>query len=202
MEIRRTRLLVGSLAVAAVVGVAGGAILARLVDDDEPVDAVLTDPQDRDVPADVSGIEPNESVEGRELPDAVLSDRDGNEVPVSSFVGEPLVVNFWFSTCPPCAKELPAFAEVHSARGDEVRFIGVNTIDSVPVMERFAGERGVAYELYRDDLAELTDGIGASNFPVTIFVTSDGTIVDQTGALDAAELDARIDDLLAREAST
>jgi hypothetical protein len=69
-------------------------------------------------------------------------------------------------------------------------------------MERFAGERGVAYELYRDDLAELTDGIGASNFPVTIFVTSDGTIVDQTGALDAAELDARIDDLLAREAST
>ncbi len=199
VEVRRGRLLAVSLAVAVVVGIGGGLIWAAVVDDeaDAPVDAVLTDPQD--ATADVAGIEPNAVVEGEPLPDAVLSDRDGDEVPVSSFRGEPLVMNFWFSTCPPCAKELPDFAEVHAARGDEVRFIGVNTIDSVPVMERFAGERGVTYELYRDDLAELTDGIGATNFPVTIFVTSDGTIVEQTGVLDAAELDARIDDLLARE---
>ena len=112
-----------------------------------------------------------------------------------------MVVNFWFSTCPPCAKELPDFAEVHAVRGDEVRFIGINPIDSVEVMEDFAGERGVAYELYRDDFAEFTDGIGASAFPVTIFVTSDGEIVEQTGVLDEEQLDAKVDELLAQEAT-
>jgi hypothetical protein len=35
--------------------------------------------------------------------------------------------------------------------------------------------------------------------PITLFVTSDGTIVEQTGALDADELRAEIADLLAAE---
>ena len=112
-----------------------------------------------------------------------------------------MVVNFWFSTCPPCAKELPDFAEVHAEVGDEVRFVGVNTIDSVPVMERFAGERGVQYELYRDEFAELTNGIGAAAFPVTVFVTSDGVIIKQTGVLDADALRDEVDNLRAVEAT-
>jgi len=68
-------------------------------------------------------------------------------------------------------------------------------------MERFAGERGVTYDLLRDQFAELADGIGAVAFPVTLFVTSDGTIVEQAGVLDADELNAKIDDLLVAEAS-
>ena len=106
------------------------------------------------------------------------------------------MVNLWYSTCPPCAKELPDFAEV-DAETDAVRFIGVNTLDSLEVMERFAGERGVEYDLFRDEFAELADAIGATAMPVTLFVTSDGTIVEQTGALDADELRAKVADLLA-----
>ena len=63
-------------------------------------------------------------------------------------------------------------------------------------MERFAGDRGVQYELYLDDTAEFTDAIGAVNFPVTLFVTPQGGIVDQTGPLDADELREKIDQLL------
>jgi len=42
--------------------------------------------------------------------------------------------------------------------------------------------------------------VGAVAFPVTLFVTSDGTIVDQSGALDAGELRAKIDQLMVEEA--
>jgi hypothetical protein len=68
------------------------------------------------------------------------------------------------------------------------------------VMERFAGERGVTYELLRDDRAEFTDGIEASNFPLTVFVTSDGTIVEQTGVIDLDGLREKIADLQTQEA--
>ena len=71
-----------------------------------------------------------------------------------------------------------------------MRFVGVNTIDSVDEMERFAGDRGVEYELLRDQHAELVDGIEAVAFPITLFVTSDGTIVEQTGPIDVDELRA------------
>ena len=66
-------------------------------------------------------------------------------------------------------------------------------------MEDFAGERGVSYELYRDDLADFTDGIGAAAFPITIFVDSEGEIVEQTGVLDEAQLHVKVDELIARE---
>ena len=34
-----------------------------------------------------------------------------------------MVVNVWYSTCPPCARELADFAAVHAEIGDEVRFV-------------------------------------------------------------------------------
>ncbi len=201
VNIARPRLLAGSLAVALVVSLIGAFVWAQVADDDSSadVDATLSDPQNRQpAPGDQLG---NTDVEGDDFPDATLTDADGVAFSSHELLGQPMVVNFWFSTCPPCAKELPDFAEVHGERGDEVRFVGVNTIDSVPVMERFAGERGVTDELYRDEFAELTNAIGAAAFPVTIFVTSDGVIIEQTGVLDADELRAKVDELQAVEAT-
>jgi peroxiredoxin len=190
----RPRLLVASLAVAVVL-VAVFAWTQRDTGDDD-VDARLSDPG-AVVTFPRDGLT-NERVDGEPFPDVTLLAADDSEVTTADLLGEPLVVNLWFSTCPPCARELPEFAEVDAAR-DDVRFVGVNTIDSVETMERFAAERGVEYELLRDRFAELADGVGAVAFPVTLFVTSDGTIVDQTGVLDAEELNERIDALLAAE---
>jgi peroxiredoxin len=191
----RPRLLVGSL-LAAVVVIGAFAWTQRSDGSGDPLDARLTDPGAVvTYPNDGLG---NQPVEGTPFPDVTLADADGNEVTTADLLGEPLVVNLWFTTCPPCAKELPAFAEVDAER-DDVRFVGVNTIDSVDAMQRFAAERGVQYDLFRDEFAELADGVGAVAFPVTLFVTSDGTIVDQSGALDANELRARIDQLMVAE---
>jgi len=187
----RPRLLVGSLLVA--VAVIGIFVWTQLPGDDAPVDARLTDARTVvTFPNDGLG---NADVEGDPFPAVVLFDVDDNEVNTPDLLGEPLVVNLWYSTCPPCAKELPDFAEV-DAETDDVRFIGVNTLDSAEVMERFAGERGVEYDLFRDEFAELADAIGATAMPITLFVTSDGTIVEQTGPLDADELRDKIADLL------
>ena len=191
----RPRLLVASLLVAVVV--IGVFVWTQSDSGDDDLDARLTDAQAVvTFPDDGLG---NGAVQGDSLPEVTLLDGDDAEVTTADLLGEPLVVNLWFSTCPPCAKELPDFAEVDAARND-VRFVGVNPIDSVEVMERFAGERGVEYELLRDQFADLADGVGAVAFPVTLFVTSDGTIADQAGVLDADQLRARIDDLMVEEA--
>jgi peroxiredoxin len=192
----RPRLLVGSL-LAAVVMI-GIFVWTQQPDGDTGIDATLQDPQAVvTYPNDGLG---NDDVQGEPFPDVVLIDGDGNEVTTADLLGEPLVVNLWYSTCPPCAKELPDFAEV-DGETDDARFIGVNTLDSLEVMERFAAERGVEYDLFRDEYADLANAIGATAMPITLFVTSDGTIVEQTGVLDADELRAKIADLLAADES-
>ena len=191
MKIARPRLLVGSLAVAALVVAAFVVFFASQGSSDD-VDARLT-PGVVTFPNDGLG---NTALEGDPLPLVRLGDRNGDEVETASFLGEPLVINFWFSTCGPCATELPDFAEVHAEVGDDVRFIGVNPNDSLEVMERFAADRGVSYELYLDDFGEFTNAIRASAFPLTIFVTPDGSIIEQTGVLTAAELRSVVEQLL------
>ena len=190
----RPRLLVGSLLVA--VAVIGIVVWMQSSGGGAEIDASLSDPGAVvTFPNDGLG---NDDVRGDPFPDVLLLDSDDNEVATADLLGEPLVVNLWYSTCPPCAKELPDFAEV-DAETDDARFIGVNTLDSVELMERFAGERGVEYDLFRDEFADLADAIGATAMPVTLFVTSDGTIVEQTGPLDADELRGRVADLLAAD---
>ena len=192
VKIARPRLLAGSLAVAALL-VAALAVVAANGGDNE-LDARLTD--SREVIGFPDDGLANEDLEGDPLPLVALGDRDGNSIDTASFLGQPLVVNYWFADCPPCAKELPDFAEAHAEFGDQVRFIGVNPRDSIEKMKRFASERGVNYELYRDDFAEFTDAIGAVNFPITLFVTPEGRIVEQSGVIDADDLRTEINQLL------
>lgn len=125
----------------------------------------------------------------------------GDEVDTGSWTGEPMVVNFWYSTCAPCAKELQDFATVDAEFGGEVRFVGINPLDTPERMVGFADERGVAYELFQDPLAELQGELGITTFPATYFVSSSGEIIATTAALDADGLRARIDELLAAEAA-
>lgn len=132
-----------------------------------------------------------------DFPSVELVAADSTSIDTADWQGQPLVVNFWYSTCPPCAKELADFAEVHEERGDDVRFIGVNPLDDVETMTEFAGERGVEYELYRDDAAELQVELGVTSFPTTVFIDADGRVVDRTATLDADGLRSEIDDLLA-----
>ncbi|MEM9042784.1 MAG: TlpA disulfide reductase family protein, partial [Actinomycetota bacterium] len=137
---------------------------------------------------------------GEILPSARLTDVDGNEVDAQSLIGEPLVMNFWFTTCPPCAKELADFAEVDDET-EGVRFVGVNPspTDPIPAMVRFAEERGVTYDLFKDDLLELETALDITFHPVTVFVDSNGMIVNQTGVLDADGLRDEVAELLAHD---
>jgi thiol-disulfide isomerase/thioredoxin len=136
----------------------------------------------------------NDDSSGDRLPELTLTDADGGEHPLGELAGAPAVLNFWFSSCVPCRRELADFATVEQEVGDEVRFIGVNPFDQVEPMEDFAAARGVAYELWRDD-GSLIDELGIVGFPVTLFVAPDGTVLRQTGEIDADALRATLDEL-------
>jgi peroxiredoxin len=181
----------GALAVAAVVSVAAGYAIGSSGNDDG--DVVLSDPTAEQAPP---GIGTNAAVQGEALPIVDLTTLDGASLSTADLLGQPLVINVWYSTCIPCKKELPAFAEVHREVGDTVRFVGVNTLGPSTTEERFARDRGVDYELLYDPSGDFVTAVGIATAPVTLFVTPDGTIVRQTGELTAERLRSIIEDVL------
>ena len=69
----------------------------------------------------------------------------------ADFMGDPIVVNFWFAGCPPCRLEAKDLAELHRQfGGDGVAFIGVNILDSPETAITFAREFGIDYPSLMD----------------------------------------------------
>ena len=175
----RPRLMIVSLVVALVASVLIGWLVARSRGSDVAVlDPSLKPPT----------IGTNRPLKGESLPAIDVATVDGATVSTNDLVGTPMVINVWGSTCGPCKKELPDFAATHLVYGDRVRFVGVDYLPPSALEEDFARSRGVKYELLYDATGEFVNTMQISAFPVTLFVTADGTIVKQTGQLDKAKL--------------
>lgn len=153
------------------------------------VDAVLTTPGLVPYPT----IGTNDELTGRTLPTSPIISLTGTTMSTSELIGTPLLINFWFSTCEPCRREMPVLAAAHREYGDSIRFVGLNMNDSASVAQAFALKWGVTYELFTEPSGALVTALGIATAPFTIFVNSDGRIVGQyAGELTASILDALI----------
>lgn len=153
------------------------------------VDAVLTTPGLVAYPT----IGTNEEVTGEPLPVSPIVSLAGSTMSTSDLIGTPLLINFWFSTCEPCRREMPVLAAAHRKYGDSIRFVGINMNDSASVAQSFAEKWGVTYELYTEPSGGLVAALGIATAPFTIFVSSDGRITSQhAGELTTSMLDAII----------
>ncbi len=122
---------------------------------------------------------------------------DGEQTSLRAFEGEPLVVNFWASWCPPCIAEMPEFEQVHLDRRDEVRFIGLNTQDNLAQAEALVEQTGVTYDLGLDPDGELFSDFEVISMPSTYFVNAAGAVVHRhAGILTEQQLQDLIDEHL------
>lgn len=188
----RPRLLLVSLVVALAAALVFGAWLSSSGDDDTASvadDVVLDRPGEFQEPT----IATNAPVRGTPLPGVDVLTTSGATLSTASLVGAPMVLNVWFADCPPCRRELPAFAAAHTTYGDSVRFVGVNPRDDAARARSFAEERGVRYETYLDPDGQFLAAAGIATFPSTLLVNAAGTIVVQrAGEVTQVELEALI----------
>ena len=128
----------------------------------------------------------------------------GETISLSQFEGQPIVLNFWFPSCPPCVAEMPDFETAYQKfKEDGVEFIGVQLVglDSVEDGQKFVKKLGVNYNLGADKIGDKMGGIvmdySISGFPTTVFIDKDGNIQRRwSGALDLEKLEELIKEIL------
>jgi thiol-disulfide isomerase/thioredoxin len=118
---------------------------------------------------------------------------DDSRVTLAQFEGKPTVAAFFASWCTVCRRELPGFAQLSSALGDDVNFVGINAMNNGSGLS-FAQQMGIGHwPLARDigmhDGRQLVTNFGARGSPTTVIYDENGAVVDVTlGRLTAQQL--------------
>jgi peroxiredoxin len=137
---------------------------------------------------------------GNGAPGFIGTTFDGNVFDLSDHAGKPVVINFWFPSCPPCKAELPdmqAAYEKYGAQG--VEFVGVQQlgIDSALAGRQFWADLGVTFPAFPDQNSKVQAAFGVLSYPTTIFLDSDHNIARKwTGLIDREALEKNIEAIL------
>jgi cytochrome oxidase Cu insertion factor (SCO1/SenC/PrrC family) len=136
--------------------------------------------------------EPSPAAAGGQAPAFSLAATDGSRQRFDSPPGQPTVINFWGTYCPPCRAELPLLDRALAARAG-MRLVLVDEADGVQAARDFLVRAGINRPAALDPDLAVGRAYGVSALPTTIFVRADGTIDRrQIGQLDERMLTAEL----------
>ena len=175
---------------------------------DSPQEAVMFDEQGRAIAEDAAAaIRAATTVDSADTaPDfeitlfqTALHDA-GENLRLSDLKGHPVVVNFWFPSCPPCRAEMPDLeAAFQSHRKDGVEFVAVQLLglDTAQDGQDFIDEVGVNFAVGADEDVSIFRAYEVRSFPTTVFLDGDLRFVRKwAGPLSEGKLEEFVQELL------
>ncbi|WP_370013382.1 TlpA family protein disulfide reductase [Nocardiopsis sp. Huas11] len=138
------------------------------------------DPDDRFISGDGSSTV-FEGADRVEVPEVSGTTLDGDEVALSDYLGEIVVLNVWASWCGPCRAEQPVLDEVHTEYADlGVDFLGVNIKDDETAARAYAEHQEIPYPSLYDQPGEVAqafrDTVPPRSIPSTLIIDPEGRI--------------------------
>lgn len=131
--------------------------------------------------------------------DLVLQDYDGNDVRLSEFKRQILIVHSWATWCTYCTDEIKNLATLKNKYGEKIVIIAPNRAEAVQVAKPFSdalslGDRVVFLLDPNDAFYKSVDGYA---MPETLFINDRGEILfHQRGPMNITEVEARVGVLL------
>ena len=132
-------------------------------------------------------------------PEFTLPLLNGGRLEMARLRGQPVVINFWASWCPPCRLEAGLLERAWRSYKDQgVMFVGVDIQDTEAEGVAYVEEFDITYPNGLDAEGTITVDYGVIGLPVTFFVNRDGTVERRwVGAIDEARLVTWLDELVA-----
>jgi thiol-disulfide isomerase/thioredoxin len=135
-----------------------------------------------------------------ELAALAVNNMDGAPATMSAFHGKPTVINLWASWCPPCRREMPAFAAAQAANPD-VNFVFLNQAEAAQDVAQFLDKHAPALRnVLIDPAGEASRKFSNRGLPATLFLDAEGRLVDlRVGELSTASLAQRLESIRAAD---
>ncbi len=114
----------------------------------------------------------------RQTPKDFAFTMNGKPMHLSDLRGHVVVLNFWFSSCPPCVEEaasLNALQQRISAVGGTVLGIDADVApEDQAAYEKFLKDNSIVYPTYLDTSQKIAASYGTEMYPETYIIGPDG----------------------------
>jgi len=116
-------------------------------------------------------------LEGQQAPDFALKSSSGENLRLSEYRGDVVMINFWATWCGPCRQEMPLLDELYT-RYQRVGFnlLGVNIDDDSRRAMKMIDELGVNFPVLFDARKEVSKLYAVDAMPVTVLVDREGKV--------------------------
>lgn len=109
----------------------------------------------------------------------------GEEFPLDLFgiekTNQPMFINFWFTSCVPCIREIPDLNYLADKYKDQARFIAI-TFNTQIQVEKFLDKRPIHFE-HLTDQKKFLDEFGVRSYPMNVLIDKNAKILYVEGML-------------------
>ncbi len=133
--------------------------------------------------------------ETEEPVDFSLPQLNGEQLVLSDFRGQWVILNYWATWCAPCRKEIPELAELHQQRED-ITVLGIAYEDvDAEMFAEFLQDFDVSYPILIADVYQPPEPFGAPRvLPTTIILDPTGRSVKAfLGPVTRKDIEAFVD---------
>ena len=128
----------------------------------------------------------------KDSPEITLLTIDGEELPLASLRGNPLLLTFWATSCPGCIKEMPHLIDLYEELSPQgLQIIGVAmSYDKPSHVLSMRKSRNIPYPVALDIHGAAAQAFGNVRLtPTSFLIAPDGRIIFQKiGEMDMPEL--------------
>jgi len=128
-----------------------------------------------------------------------LADLNSQVHDMTDYEGQPLIINFWGTFCPPCRNEMPALQHQYDKWKDRgLKLIGINLSEDRLTVQSFIRQIGVDFPILLDKDKQTERKYGLKQYPTTFFIAPSGEIQEVVigGVLTEEEIEQRIERLI------
>ena len=114
---------------------------------------------------------------GLPAPEVTLAAADGKSVPLSTYRGKPVLLDFWATWCAPCTEGLPKLAEVYKdAAPKGLVLLSIDEDDDLKTATDYLAKHGYTWPNTQDD-GKIGDAFSKLGIPLYVLIDPEGKIV-------------------------
>lgn len=113
-------------------------------------------------------------------PNFNLPDMDGLKHQLSDYKGQPVIINFWATWCPPCRAEMPSMERAwNKIKNQGIAMLAINVGEDEDTIFTFLGDYPANFTILLDQSGIVSEQWPVRGLPTTFIISPDGQLVYQ-----------------------